>query len=364
MPSPSRPLKVALIGAGLFPTKAYLPTLAKIQSIISLRGVYSRSLKSASTFAEIAKEVLALSSPLPVYHDQGGPDGDLNALLSSPDIDAVMIALPITLQPDVIKRAWEHGKHVLSEKPIAPSVAEGISLIKEYEGKYKEKLIWRVAENEEASTANRELGKLIKSGEIGKVAWWNLNAVGSISKDSPWYNTPWRTVPEYQGGFLLDGGVHSAAVLRIVLPSEPESLSAYVSLNLEHLDPVDTMTALVHSSDGCHGLFERSEGGPDDSRKAASFTITGDLGWIDYRQADGLKKVTIHKKKEGVKILEFELDDIQRELEFWAYAIFGESTIEIGNPWETLKDVAFIEVGLNSKGEKIDLGKYIKEGGK
>lgn len=164
--------------------------------------MYSRSLKSASTFAETAKEVLGLSSPLPVYHDQGGQDGNLDALLTSPDIDAVIIALPITTQPDVIRRAWEHGKHVLSEKPVAPSVAEGILLIREYDEKYKEKIIWRVAENEEAGTANREVGKLVKAGIIGKVAWWSLNAVGSISRDNPWYNTPWRTVPDVSHSFF------------------------------------------------------------------------------------------------------------------------------------------------------------------
>lgn len=131
---------------------------------------------------------------------------------------------------------------------------------------------------------------------------------------------------------------------------------------MEHLAPVDTMTALVRSSDGSHGLFERSEGGPDDSRKTTSFTITGALGWIDFRPEGSIKKATIHIKKEEVKVLEFEQDDVKRELEFWALAILGEPTVEVGNPWEALKDVAFIEAGLKSKGEKINLGKYIKEG--
>lgn len=157
--------------------------------------MYSRSLKSASTFAQVAKDTLGLSS-LSVYHDQGGPDADLEALLSASDIDAVIIALPITVQPDIIRKALAHRKHVLSEKPIAPSVSEGLSLIKDYDSKYKGKLIWRVAENEEAGSANRKTGELIRQGAIGTVTWWNLAAVGSLSPDSPWYNTPWRTVPD------------------------------------------------------------------------------------------------------------------------------------------------------------------------
>ncbi|GJJ14657.1 hypothetical protein Clacol_008923 [Clathrus columnatus] len=357
--SPSKPLKVGLLGA------AHVPALAELKSIISLSAVYSRSLKSAVTLAEIAKDRLNLSSPPPVYHDQGGKDADLDALLSSPDIDAVIIALPITVQPDIIKKALAHGKHVLSEKPIAPSVAEGIDLINEYEKNYKGKLIWRVAENEEASPANRKTGELITQGVIGTVTWWNLTAVGSLSEDSPWYKTPWRAVPEYQGGFLLDGGVHSAAVLRIALPSHPTHLSAHVSLNLEHLAPKDTLIAVVQSSDGSHGLFERSEGGPSVSRKSTGFKITGNEGWIHLRPENGVQKITVHKvteKSEEVEEFEYKEEGVKKELEYWAQAVLGEPTIDVGNPWETLRDVAFIEAGLKSKGERFDLEKLLKEG--
>lgn len=176
--------------------QAHLPALAQLTQSTRLVAIYSHTLKSAAVLAEIAKTTLSLSSPPPVYHDQGGKDGDLGALLQRPDVDAAIIALPIMVQPDVIRSALSHGKHVLSEKPMAPSVAEGLQLVSEYEKQWKGKVIWRVAENMETEPANRKVGELVKQGSIGEVVWWKCCAVSRMSKDSKWYKTPWRTVPE------------------------------------------------------------------------------------------------------------------------------------------------------------------------
>ncbi|KIJ28562.1 hypothetical protein M422DRAFT_189558, partial [Sphaerobolus stellatus SS14] len=352
---------------------AHLPALVQLQasSNLALKAVYSHSRKSAVAFAEVAAE--KLGAPLDVYHDQGG-EGDLKALLAREDIDAVIIALPITVQPDVIRQCLAAGKHVLSEKPVAPSVKEGEELIAEYEGSYKGKGIkWRVAENWEAEPAFRFVRKLIEENKIGKVAWWTLNDVGDVDKDGKWYKTPWRTVPDYQGGFLLDGGVHSAAVLRTALPSHPIALSGYVSLVQPYLAPTDTLTVVAQSSDGSHGTFELSKAAPTPSRKAASpnFKVTGTEGWIDlslkWGEGGAKFEVTLWKRveKAGEKGVYEEVKEewaikgegVDKEVEWWIEELRG---IEgegkgLGEPREALRDVKFIEAGLNSKGERITL---------
>ena len=112
-----------------------------------------------------------------IYHDEGGGDRNLEALLARQDVQAVIIALPIMVQPEVIRICLVHGKHVLSEKPIAPSVQVGLELVNEYENNYKGKVIWRVAESEEAEPVYRKVKDLIMDGRIGKVAWWTLSSV-------------------------------------------------------------------------------------------------------------------------------------------------------------------------------------------
>lgn len=145
-----------------------------------------------------------LPSSLTIYHDLGGQDGNLSALLSRKDIQAVIIILPITTQPAIIVQSLEAGKHVISEKPVAPTVKEGIKLIETYERVYKPKgLVWRVAENFEAEPGLRAAGKAIAEQKIGKVCFWNYQVLNNVTTDSMWYKTPWRTVPDYQGGFLV-----------------------------------------------------------------------------------------------------------------------------------------------------------------
>ena len=50
--------------------------------------------------------------------------GSYDALLASPDVDAVYVPLPTGLRKDFVIRAAQNGKHVLCEKPCAPNLAE------------------------------------------------------------------------------------------------------------------------------------------------------------------------------------------------------------------------------------------------
>lgn len=210
---------IAILGAGIFakeglsihfmhirnnedsPTEyctAHLPALAELGTAkVILGAVYSRSYKSASGLAEAAKQILKLESPPKIYSDDNEPGSTLDALLARSDIDAVIIALPITTQPAIIIKCLRAGKHVLSEKPVAPDVKSGLSLIATYEKDFKPKgLIWRVAENYEAEPGYLRAAEVIRQGKIGAVRFFRLTAVGYIDKDGKYYKTPWRTVPD------------------------------------------------------------------------------------------------------------------------------------------------------------------------
>lgn len=89
-------------------------------------------------------------------------------------------------------------------------VASAAALIKKYNSTYKSTGVhWRVAENFEVEPGLLAARKAIDDGAIGDVLHFNLSAVARTDSESKWYKTPWRTVPDYQGGFLLDGGVVS-----------------------------------------------------------------------------------------------------------------------------------------------------------
>lgn len=72
-------------------------------------------------------------------------------------------------------------------------------------------LSWRVAENFEVEPSNLHARDVLASGKIGDVAFFRLSGVNHVDvKTNQYARTTWRATPEYQGGFLLDGGVVSS----------------------------------------------------------------------------------------------------------------------------------------------------------
>lgn len=108
---------------------------------LTLKAIYSRSLKSAQSLATDTSNV-------DLYSDDSGSGKSLDDLLARSDIHAVIIALPILNQPDYIRKALKAGKHVLSEKPIAENIKDAKELLKWYRSEVDTtKATWSVAEN-------------------------------------------------------------------------------------------------------------------------------------------------------------------------------------------------------------------------
>ncbi|KAG6897088.1 hypothetical protein C0992_004172 [Termitomyces sp. T32_za158] len=331
-------LGIAILGAGIFAKEAHLPALVALGALAPpLRAVYSRSEKSAQDLAAAAAEALGLTAPPAVYHDSGpASQSDLDALLARSDISAVIVVLPITLQPSIILKAFAAGKHVLSEKPVAPGVKQGLELIKKYNDIYKPKgLIWRVAENFEAEAGFRAAGAAIAAGKIGK----------------------------------LDGGVHTVAALRTMLPSRLTHLTGFASLNKDYLAPHDTINVVVRSGAHFHGTAELTWAAPPTKSRpvADAFLITGTEGWLSVNMAGGVHKVTIKSVdgKTGEEVeetSEYEMQGVRLEIEAFLGAIEKKAdALAIGDPLEALRDVAFIQASLNSNGKLVDLVGLVPE---
>lgn len=390
------PIGIALLGAGIFVKDAHLPALAALGSEkTALKAVYSRSKSSASTTAEVAKERLGLGSVPTVYSEDGAAEGGLDALLARSDIQAVIVALPLTQQPEIVLRALAAGKNVLSEKPVAKDVKTGLALIEKWEKEFKPKgLIWRVAENFEVEPGVVEAARKIKDGAIGAVRSFNFSAVWSISQDNKYYNTAWRTVPDYQGGFLLDAGVHFGAELRKILPFplNTSTVSGFASLTREYLKPHDGIQAVIQAQQTSgvhppHGVFELSCAAPPGLARHV-FTVTGTEGHLSFSsvqkapsESDMALAKVIHQPGAGGEILaphyrvsirngsdgshveEFDKlgCGVFKEIESFVKAIAGQDDGN-GEPRGALQDVALIQACLGSQGQPVEMKKLLSEG--
>src|SRR5438128_1655974 len=92
-----------------------LPAFAQAATV-DLRAIASRSLDRARQAAAAAG--------IPTAH------GSYEALLDDPAIDAVYLPLPNSLHAEWILKAAERGKHVLCEKPLAPTAAEAQRVVR------------------------------------------------------------------------------------------------------------------------------------------------------------------------------------------------------------------------------------------
>lgn len=82
-------------------------------------------------------------------------------------------------QPAYIRKALEAGKHVLSEKPIAPDVATATQLIDWYTtSKAASRVTWGVAENFRFVPAHVHAAEQVK--RLGRVLGFRVNVASMV----------------------------------------------------------------------------------------------------------------------------------------------------------------------------------------
>jgi predicted dehydrogenase len=111
-----RTLSVALLGAGLFATNSHAPVLLHYTDTFTTKVVWSHWGESTAR----------LAAKLSCNAFSG--EDNLMGLIARPNIDAFIVALPLDKQPGLVSCLLGAGKHVLSKKPIAPTVAKASAL--------------------------------------------------------------------------------------------------------------------------------------------------------------------------------------------------------------------------------------------
>lgn len=319
------PVRLALVGAGLFVRDGHLPALKKLGNAFKIVAIFSRTEKTARARAADCP------GPVDIYTD-------LDALLERADIEAVDVALPIQNVPDGVKAALKAGKHVISEKPMAPSVAIGRELLDAYQSYPGQ--VWMVAENVRYDPGYVKAAEIVRSGELGDpvMAHWAIHA--DMTSANQYYSTPWRRSGEFQGGYILDGGVHQVAGFRLVV-DEISAVSSFVTQVRSDLPPADSMAASFCFDNGALGTFTISyaTGNPWNS----GLHVLCSKGAL---RATGRElEVTRGRATESVALPGS--NGIQGELAAFAAAIRrGEAQID--TPQQALQDVAVIEAMMRA----------------
>jgi predicted dehydrogenase len=320
----SNPIRMGLIGAGIFARDAHLPALQELGAeIYKITAICSRTKESAT---RLAKEI-----PYPVEITT-----DIATLLARDDVDAVNIMLPIDLMPSVVQMALDSGKHVISEKPVAPDVKTGKELL----SNYKADCVWMVAENFRYQETFIRAAELIKNGEIGKPLLANWTTHIPFTADNKYYHTDWRRDGSFPGGIFLDGGVHSIAVLRLLF-GEITKVNAFATYDRSDLPGINTISSNLEFDSGLIANYSVTFSAA--KYWSSPLTVCGEDGLLEV----DFDKIAIIKNDESHTISFNDINNVRAELSAFAASI-NDGSHHLNSPEQALQDVAIIEALLQA----------------
>jgi predicted dehydrogenase len=233
-------LKVAIIGTGGISDShiwGYLEFPDRCE-IVALCDIYpEKAVQKAEKYGLNAK----------IYNDH-------RALLNDGNFDLVSNCTPPYVHSEITIHCLNAGKHVLVEKPMAPSLKECDQMIAAAQASGK--FLSVIAQNR-FKTPNWNLKKIVDTGIIGKLLhgqidsfWW---------RGQNYYDLWWRgTWAKEGGGCTLNHAVHQVDLFQWIVgvPSEVQAVLANIAHNNSEVE--DFSTTVLRYSNGAIGQINAS----------------------------------------------------------------------------------------------------------
>ncbi|MCI8526697.1 MAG: Gfo/Idh/MocA family oxidoreductase [Oscillospiraceae bacterium] len=182
-------------------------------------------------------------------------------LLADPEVDAVYIASPVVLHAKQAMMAADAGKHILIEKPLAMTSAEGQRVVDYCESKgvkIAAGLMMRFG------SYVQEMKKAIAEGKIGR-------AVSGYSQFTCWYpDMPgnWRQSKKNGGGgAMMDMGVHCIDLMQYVLGTKVKQVAAFHDTLTFRYEVEDASMVMLRMENGCQCVVQSNFNIPDEAAK-------------------------------------------------------------------------------------------------
>jgi predicted dehydrogenase len=206
---PQRPIGLAVVGAGYWG-----PNL--------VRNFASSPHYRLSWLCDMDKSrAIQVLGP---YSTVGATD-DLDVVLADERVDAIAIATPAGTHLDLALAAMRAGKHVLIEKPLAATYADGLRLVEEAD---RAGLVLMCDHTFCYTPAVRKIRELVHSGEIGDLLFFDSVRI-NLGLVQPDIDVLWDLAP------------HDISILESILPPgvEPLAVATHAA------DPIGTGQSCV-----------------------------------------------------------------------------------------------------------------------
>ena len=229
-------VRVALVGCGRI-SKNHLEAIDKVEGI--------RLVAVADTDIERARAVGA-ARDVPAF-------GSLDEMLANVPSDLVAICTPSGLHPQHGIVAARAGRHVLTEKPMAISLAAADELVQACDAAGVQLF---VVKQNRLNPAIQLLKRAVDKGRFGRL--YMANVTVRWTRPQSYYDAePWRGTWEFDGGAFMNQASHYVDLMQWLM-GPAESVMAKTATQARRIEAEDSGVAVVKFRSGALGVMEVS----------------------------------------------------------------------------------------------------------
>jgi predicted dehydrogenase len=269
----------ARVGYGIIGTGARAGSIyghiSKRKDEVFLRAVCEPNVARRAEFLERCSE------GAPVCYD------DYGDLVNDEEVQWVIVTSPNRFHKEHIIAAFESGKHVFAEKPLATSIEDCVAIMKTHAG--KPELLFATGFVLRYSPLYRKMKELLEGGAVGEIvavqADENITAAhgGHIM-------TCWRRFSEFSGSHMLEKCCHDMDLLNWLIGSVPSKVASFGGRNIfipEHADNMSKFTDVDGESSIYMGWHDPTTHDADNPFTSEKDLVDNQVAIMEYR--DGVR---------------------------------------------------------------------------
>jgi len=183
---------------------------------------------------------------------------DVDAMLDSGEVDAVIVATPHLLHRAMGEKVLRRGFHLMMEKPLTASKLEAERLldIPRQEGQQ-----FGVMMNLRLHPQMQRIKALLDGGRLGELQRVQWTITNWFRSEAYYASSEWRATWKGEGGgVLINQALHNLDLLQWFC-GMPKSLQAFCRFGSDHdIEVEDQVTSFLEFPNGASGVFSTSTG--------------------------------------------------------------------------------------------------------
>ena len=202
-------------------------------------ALHARAIAAVPDMELVAVSARSEASTAAFAAEHGGtPCADWRTMLDDPRVDAILVAMPHHLHAEVTIAAAQAGKHVMVEKPMAPTLAECQAMMDAASAAGTQLMVGQLMRYVRPCMAAHAY---LATGALGRPLFGRSSMVKFWMESN---RRDWHLTQETGGGMLLTAGIHALDRLVWLMGAPVEAVSA-MSGHLFHDQPAPDVDLLL-----------------------------------------------------------------------------------------------------------------------